>query len=159
MSKHTKEELENLLEDVVNTLDLSREMIEKHGPLGTPPAELVRLILERKDLQIRAFQSKNKPFFPSDEDVIHKWKRIKFGVNTKQLNEDLQICMLINFIREDASHNEDEFIEWVCLYWIADKEDEQSEIKFRPINVDGQAIERWLSILELRIEFNKAKQI
>jgi len=53
MSKHTKEELENLLEDVVNELDLSSDMVEKHGPLGTPPAELVRLVLEQKDLQIK----------------------------------------------------------------------------------------------------------
>jgi hypothetical protein len=41
-----------MLEDVVNVLDLSDGMIEKHGPLGTPPAELVRLVLERKDLEI-----------------------------------------------------------------------------------------------------------
>jgi hypothetical protein len=32
-------------------------MIEKHGPLGTAPAELVRLILENKDLQIRALKA------------------------------------------------------------------------------------------------------
>jgi len=52
MSCWTKEQLENMLEDVVNVLDLSDGMIEKHGPLGTPPAELVRLVLERKDLEI-----------------------------------------------------------------------------------------------------------
>lgn len=40
MSIHTKEELENMLEDVVNELELSEDMIEKHGPWGTPPAEL-----------------------------------------------------------------------------------------------------------------------
>ena len=49
MSAHTKEELEQLLEDVVNVLDLSDSVIEKYGPLGTPPAELVRLVLEQKD--------------------------------------------------------------------------------------------------------------
>ncbi len=38
-----------MLEDVVNELDLSQAAIEKHGPLGTPPAELVRLVLEEKD--------------------------------------------------------------------------------------------------------------
>jgi hypothetical protein len=43
-----------MLEDVVNELDLSDSMIEKHGPLGTPPAELVRLVLERKDREIDA---------------------------------------------------------------------------------------------------------
>ena len=52
MSKWTKPELENMLEDVVNTLDLSDGMIEEHGPLGTAPAELVRLVLERKDREI-----------------------------------------------------------------------------------------------------------
>ena len=49
MSCHSKEELENMLEDVINTLELSESMIEKHGPLGTSPAELVRLVLERKE--------------------------------------------------------------------------------------------------------------
>lgn len=52
MSKWTKPELENMLEDVVNELDLSDGMMEKHGPLGTAPAELVRLILDRKDFEI-----------------------------------------------------------------------------------------------------------
>jgi len=42
----------NLLEDVVNELDLSDGAIEKHGPLGTPPAELVKLVLAQKDLKI-----------------------------------------------------------------------------------------------------------
>ena len=45
--------LTNMLEDVVNELDLSESMIEKHGQHGTEPAVLVRLILERKDLEIR----------------------------------------------------------------------------------------------------------
>lgn len=52
MSCWTKPELENMLEDVVNELTLSGEMIEKHGQLGTAPAELVRLVLEEKDRQI-----------------------------------------------------------------------------------------------------------
>lgn len=52
MSCWTKEELENMLYDVVNALDLSDGMIEQHGPHGTAPAELVRLVLERKDLEI-----------------------------------------------------------------------------------------------------------
>lgn len=56
MSCWTKQELENMLEDVVNALDLSDSMIEKHGPLGTAPAELVRLVLEQKDLEIRALK-------------------------------------------------------------------------------------------------------
>ena len=53
MSCWTKQELENMLEDVVNELDLSDGMMEEHGPRGTAPAELVRLVLERKDLEIR----------------------------------------------------------------------------------------------------------
>lgn len=53
MSCHTKEELENMLEDVINELDLSQDMIEKHGTLGTPPADLVRVVLYQKDMHIR----------------------------------------------------------------------------------------------------------
>jgi len=47
------EELKNMLEDVVNELDLSESAEGKHGPRGTSPAELVRLVLEEKDRQIR----------------------------------------------------------------------------------------------------------
>lgn len=50
------DERRNLLEDVVNELDLSDGKIEKHGPLGTPPAELVRLVLEQKDSEIAALK-------------------------------------------------------------------------------------------------------
>jgi len=46
-------ELRDLLFDVVNELDLSDAMVEEHGPLGTPPAELVRLVLEQNDQQIK----------------------------------------------------------------------------------------------------------
>ena len=53
MSCRTKEQLENMLEDVINELNLSEAMIEKHGQEGTTPAELVRLVLEQKDNQIR----------------------------------------------------------------------------------------------------------
>ena len=60
MSCWTKPELENMLEDVVNELDLSEIMIEKHGPLGTTPAELVRLVLEQKDKQIRMLKADMK---------------------------------------------------------------------------------------------------
>lgn len=52
MSRWSKEELENMLEDVVNELDLSDAMLEEHGPLGTAPAILVRMVLERKDREI-----------------------------------------------------------------------------------------------------------
>ena len=57
MTCWNKEQLENMLEDVVNELDLSESAIEKHGPMGTAPAELVRLVLEQKDLEIRALKS------------------------------------------------------------------------------------------------------
>lgn len=57
MSCWTKEQLENMLEDVVNELDLSQVAIDKHGPLGTPPAELVRLVLQEKDKQIRLLKA------------------------------------------------------------------------------------------------------
>ena len=53
MSCWNKEELEQMLEDVVNALDLAEGVIEEHGPGGTPPAELVRLVLEQKDHTIR----------------------------------------------------------------------------------------------------------
>jgi predicted transcriptional regulator len=56
MSAWTKQELENMLEDVVNELDLSDGMFEKHGPLGTPPAMLVREVLASKDLEIKALR-------------------------------------------------------------------------------------------------------
>lgn len=57
MSCWNKEELENLLEDVVNELDLSEGAIEKHGPLGTAPSVLVRLVLDEKDREIRALKA------------------------------------------------------------------------------------------------------
>ena len=53
MSCHSKKELEQMLEDVVNELDLSAIAIETHGPIGTPPAELVRLVLKEKDDRIQ----------------------------------------------------------------------------------------------------------
>ena len=63
MSCWSKEELENMLEDVVNELDLSDGMIEQHGPLGTAPAKLVRLVLDRKDMEIRALKSGMKVIY------------------------------------------------------------------------------------------------
>lgn len=56
MSCWNKEQLEGMLFDVVNELNLSEEMIERHGPLGTAPAELVRLVLQQKDMQIKALK-------------------------------------------------------------------------------------------------------
>jgi hypothetical protein len=57
MSCWTKEELEQMLEDVVNELDLSDEIIAEHGSLGTPPAELVRLVLAQKDKTIKMLKA------------------------------------------------------------------------------------------------------
>ena len=47
MSKFTKEELENMLEDVVNELDLS--IIPFTIANDTSPSELVRIVLKEKD--------------------------------------------------------------------------------------------------------------
>jgi len=58
MSCHSKEVLENMLEDVINELDLSDAMFEKHGPLGTPANELVRYVLEEKDRRIALLKQK-----------------------------------------------------------------------------------------------------
>lgn len=60
MSSYSKEQLENMLEDVVNELDLSQEMIEKHGQQGTAPATLVRLVLQQKDREIKMLRMNMK---------------------------------------------------------------------------------------------------
>jgi len=57
MSCWNKEQLENMLEDVVNELDLSGEMVDKRGQEGTAPSELVKLVLEQKDKQIRMLKA------------------------------------------------------------------------------------------------------
>ena len=64
MSAWTKQQLESMLEDVVTVLDLSDDMLEKHGPNGTPPAELVRLVLEQKYKQIRMLKARMKQIEP-----------------------------------------------------------------------------------------------
>jgi len=66
MSCWNKEQLENMLEDVVNVLDLSDAAIEKHGPLGTPPAELVRLVLAQKDSTIKMLRAGMADCTPND---------------------------------------------------------------------------------------------
>ena len=52
MSCYSKKELEDMLMNVVDELELSDSALEEHGPMGTPPAELVRLVLDQKDRQI-----------------------------------------------------------------------------------------------------------
>ena len=65
------ERMRNLLEDVINALDLSESAIETHGPLGTEPAELVKLVLDQKDMQIALLQRGFRDVTlckPEDED-------------------------------------------------------------------------------------------
>ena len=68
MSCWTKEQLESMLEDVVNELDLSNSAIEKHGPLGTPPAILVRMVLDQKDMQIRMLRAGMREVDPTQAE-------------------------------------------------------------------------------------------
>ena len=70
MSCWNKEELENMLEDVVNELNLSDSAIEKHGPLGTPPSELVRFVLAEKDLRIKALKTGMVIIDPSVKQLV-----------------------------------------------------------------------------------------
>jgi len=49
VAKEREAEYINMLEDVVNELDLSDNAITEHGPFGTRPAELVRLVLAEKN--------------------------------------------------------------------------------------------------------------
>ncbi len=46
-----------MLEDVVNELDISESAIAEHGPCGTAPAKLVRLVLDQKDKTIQMLKS------------------------------------------------------------------------------------------------------
>jgi hypothetical protein len=49
-------DMKDMLYDVVDALDLSESMLEKHGPNGTKPAELVREVLAQKDKQIQLLE-------------------------------------------------------------------------------------------------------
>lgn len=62
------EALENMLEDVVNELDLSDGSFAEHGPNGTPPAELVRLVLAEKDRQIAMLKQGMRDISPKETD-------------------------------------------------------------------------------------------
>jgi hypothetical protein len=53
MSCWNKDELEQMLYDVVNVLNLSDAAIAEHGPRGTAPAKLVKIVLDQKDMTIR----------------------------------------------------------------------------------------------------------
>jgi hypothetical protein len=58
MSCWTKEQLEDMLYDVVDQLGLSEYAIDKHGPLGTEPSKLVKLVLEEKSLIIKVLSNR-----------------------------------------------------------------------------------------------------
>jgi len=77
MTCWTKQELENMLEDVINELDLSLSMIQEHGQHGTAPAALVRLVLESKDMEIRCLK---RGFEKIVDKEIHIRPRL-FGSN------------------------------------------------------------------------------
>ena len=62
---YTNKELISMLEDVVTVLDLSDDIVDKHGPLGTAPADLVRMVLEQKDKQIRMLRLGMKQIEPA----------------------------------------------------------------------------------------------
>lgn len=49
-----------MLENVVNELDLSNNIIEKYELLGIVPAKLVRLVLDRKDREIEMLKLRFK---------------------------------------------------------------------------------------------------
>ena len=88
-SRHESDDvcrLRNLLEDVVNALDLSDAAIEMHGPLGTEPAELVRLVLGQKDLEIACLKAK----FESDELpewLVERIQQIRSNVRNRKYGE------------------------------------------------------------------------
>ena len=100
MSSYTKEELENMLEDVVNVLDLSDWMIEKHGPMGTPPADLVKEVLDRKNLEIsalrRGFNVLNINVMTEEEiikaSIVYMNNEIDATFDDNKNHEDDKVC-------------------------------------------------------------------
>jgi len=115
MSCWTKPELENMLEDVVNELDLSAEMIEKHGQEGTAPAELVRLVLEEKDKQI--FMLKRG------------FKQIELKDENKQLH-------IHDVVKSLPNKNEMTFEDWLMFKKITKKENSLYKLKGVTYNED-----------------------
>lgn len=77
MSCWNKVELENMLEDVINELELSEGMIEEHGPLGTPPARLVRLVLDSKDMEISALRNRINVFHKDSGQITGPWGTVR----------------------------------------------------------------------------------
>ena len=70
MSCWTKEQLENMLYDVVSELDLSDGMLDEHGPLGTAPSKLVRLVLDRKNQEIDMLKRGFVPVSGMNKQVV-----------------------------------------------------------------------------------------
>lgn len=60
-----------MLEDVINVLDLSDSAIDEHGPFGTPPAQLVRLVLDQKDKIIRMLNAGMVDASPPSNDPLY----------------------------------------------------------------------------------------
>ena len=82
---YSYDDLVGMLEDVVNELDLSESMLEKHGPMGSPPAQMVREVLDKKDLHIRMLKqgfvdvgdkSKSEPVSVEDSALCQNCKTI-----------------------------------------------------------------------------------
>ena len=93
------ERMRNLLEDVVNALNLSDVAIETHGPLGTEPAELVKLVLQQKDREIALLH--HEP-----DDLI---RTVKTRIN--ELEEQIEVNCTYRS-RELVNH------EIVVLKWV-----------------------------------------
>ncbi len=64
MSCWTKEQLENMLEDVINELDLSSKTVEELSARGAAPSVLVRTILDAKNKEIQLLKSALKNLIP-----------------------------------------------------------------------------------------------
>ncbi len=75
--KKDPDKLVAMLEDVVTALDLSDSAFEKHGPLGTEPAELVKLVLDQKDKEIRMLkQGFTDVSQPTEPQAVKKLKAV-----------------------------------------------------------------------------------
>lgn len=73
--KREVERLKNLLEDVVNELDLPESAIEKHGPLGTHPSELVRLVLNENNRRVQIAESLAATHLADQELLVARERR------------------------------------------------------------------------------------
>jgi hypothetical protein len=62
----------DLLAAVVDELDLSEQAVEEHGPQGTEPHLLVRMVLAEKDRTIRNLKAGLTPIHPSDDEISLK---------------------------------------------------------------------------------------